>query len=74
MIREAADKLNVGQFYQLLAMMIAKKDYKDIMNAGEKDFNKRLKNPTKEEQIEMMKQVDAEVLKEITVLFSQMNK
>jgi len=74
MIREAADKLNVGRFYQLLAIMVAKKDYKDIMNVNEKDFNQRLKNPTKEEQIEMMKQVDAEVLKEITVLFSQMNK
>jgi aarF domain-containing kinase len=74
MIRVAAKNLNVEQFYQLLAIMVAKKDYKDIMDIQEKDYNKRLKAPTKEEQLAMMKQVDAEILKEITVLFSQMNK
>jgi aarF domain-containing kinase len=74
MIRQAADSLGVGQFYQLLAIMVTRKDFKDIMDQKETDYNKRLKNPTKEEQIEMMKQVDANVIKEITILFDQMNK
>lgn len=74
MVREAARNLNVEKFYQLLTIMVARKDYKDVMDIKEKDFNKRLRTPTKEEQLEMMKQVDGEILKEITVLFSQMNK
>jgi len=74
MIQEAASNLGVGQFYQLLAIMVSRKDYKDIMNKKEIDFNKRLKLPNKEEQKEMMNQLTSDVLKDITVLFSEMNK
>lgn len=74
MIQEAASNLGVGQFYQLLAMMVSRKDYKDIMDKKEVDFNKRLKLPNKEEQKEMMAQITPEIIKDLTVLFSEMNK
>ena len=74
MIREAAKNLNAEKFYQIFAMVVAKKEYKDIMDMKEKDVNKRLKTPTKEEQIEMMKKMNPDIMKDLMTLFHQMNK
>jgi len=74
MIREAAENLGVGQFYKLLAIMVSRKDFKDIMNQNEKDYNKRLRLPNKEEQKEMAKQLNIDIIRDITVLMSEMNK
>ena len=74
LIQQAAENLGVGQFYQLLAMMVSRKEYKQIMNKSEGDMNQRLKLPNKDEQKEMMKQLTPEIVKDLTVLFSEMNK
>jgi len=74
MIKDAAESLGVGQFYKLLAVMVAKKDFRDIMNQEEKDYNKRLRLPNKEEQIEMAKQVNIDIVRDITILMSEMTR
>ena len=74
LIQEAATKLGVGKFYQLLALMVSRKEYKDIMDGKESDYNKRLRLPNKEEQQEMVKQLNADIVKQITILFDEMNK
>ena len=74
MIRDAAESLGVGQFYKLLAIMVSRKDFKDIMNQNEKDYNKRLRLPNKEEQKEMAQRLNIDIIRDITVLFSEMNK
>lgn len=77
MIREAAKGLNVEKLYQIFAMAVARKDYQQIMNTKEKDTEKRLKAPTKQEQLEQMEKwqkMDPELKKELTHMFSQMNK
>jgi len=74
LIQEAATKLGVGKFYQLLALMVSRKEYKDIMDGKEADYNKRLRLPNKEEQQEMVKQLNSDIVKQITILFDEMNK
>jgi len=74
LIQEAATKLGVGKFYQLLALMVSRKEFKDIMDTNEADYNKRLRLPNKEEQQAMVKQLNGDIIKEITILFDEMNK
>lgn len=42
MIKTAATNLGVAEFYPLLAAMISRKTFADIMDNDEEDFNKRL--------------------------------
>lgn len=74
MIREAAKNLNVEQFYQIFAMVVTRKEYKDIMNTKEKEVAKRLRAPTKEEEMEFRNRMNPELMKDLMNLFNQMNK
>ena len=54
--------------------MVSRKEFKDIMDTNEADYNKRLRLPNKEEQQAMVKQLNGDIIKEITILFDEMNK
>mmetsp|Transcript_8152 Transcript_8152/g.7317 ORF Transcript_8152/g.7317 Transcript_8152/m.7317 type:complete len:92 (-) Transcript_8152:63-338(-) len=74
MIKTAATNLGVADFYPLLAAMIARKTFADIMDHEEEDFNKRLNvNDTREEKARLAGYAK-EFAKEITIVLHSINR
>ena len=74
MIKQAATDLGVGDWYPLLAAMISKKKFSDIMDNGEKDYNKRLKQTHTQEERERLQNYAKQYSKEITIVLHEINK
>jgi len=73
-MKEAATKLGVGEFYPLLAAMVSRKEFKDLMDLSEGDFNKRLDVPNSAEEKSKIQAHAQQYAKEITMVLHLINR
>lgn len=74
MIKKAATDLGVGDLYPLLAAMVTRKRFDDIMDENEKSYNKRLRYNNTQEDKERMQTFAKRYAREIVTVLHDINK
>jgi len=74
MIKQAATDLGVGDMHSLLAAMVSRKNFADIMSNQEKDYNKRLELSNTQEERDRLQAYAKQYSREITLVLHQINK
>jgi len=74
MIKKAAQNLNVGDWYPLLAAMVTRKKFDDIMDENEKSYNKRLNSANTREEKDRLQVFAKKYAKEIVTVLHDINK
>lgn len=74
MIKDAATNLGVAEFYPLLAAMVSRKTFADIMDHEEEDFNKRLYVENSRKEKDRLANYAKEFSKEITIVLHHIDK
>lgn len=74
MIKQSAMDLGVGEMYPLLASMVSRKTFEDIMDTTEQDYQKRLGANHTQEERDQLQQYGKDNAKEIMDVLHQINK
>ncbi len=74
LIRDAGTKLGVGDLYKLLACIVSRKPYDEILDETKKDYNERLHVGNTEEERQKLQKYARGAVKEITHILHKINK
>ena len=74
MIKKAATDLGVGDWYPLLAAMVSRKSFSDIMDVEKADYNSRLKVQHTTDERDRLQTYAKRYAKEITMVLNDINK
>jgi len=74
MIKEAGIKLGVGDLYKLLACMVSRKSYEDLIDETKQDYNERLRFVNTEEERQKLQRHVRHSAREITHVLHRINR